>query len=71
MYVKVKVVPSSRKEKIFWIKEREAVIEIKEKPLRGEVNRRVTEIISSIFPQKRVKLVKGQKSKSKIFKIDE
>lgn len=70
MYVKVKVITESKKESVI-IKGENITVNVKEKASMGEANRRVIAIISSIFPKKKIKLVKGQRSKSKIFFIDD
>ncbi len=71
MYIKVKVFPESKKEEVFRESEDMLIIRVKEKPSMGAANKRVREILSSIFFGKRVELTKGHKSKSKIFKINE
>lgn len=70
MYVKVKVITESKKESVI-IKGDKIAVNVKEKASAGEANRRVREIISSLFPQKEIKLIKGQKSKSKIFFVND
>lgn len=70
MYVKVKVITESKKESVM-IKGEKITVNVKERASMGEANRRVRDIISSIFPQKKIQLVKGQKSKSKIFLVND
>ncbi len=69
-YLKVRVEPDCRKERIYWSGDR-LIIEVSERAKENRANKRVFEIISFIFPQKRIELVKGSKRKNKIFKIYE
>ncbi len=67
-FIRVKVFPDSGKEKIFREKEK-LIIYLKEKPEKNLVNKRIFEILSFIFPEKRIELTKGLKQRNKIFKI--
>ncbi len=69
-YIKVKVIPGSGVEKVEKRNDR-FVIKVKEEAREGLANRRVLEILTLIFPEKRIELVKGGKRKNKIFKINE
>lgn len=69
--IKVKVSPDSSEEKIIKKGENEYVIKIKEKAENNKANKKVFKILSLIFPQKRIELMKGSKKRSKIFKIYE
>ena len=66
--IKVKVEPGSDEETVLKKNDR-LIIKVKKKAERGEANRRVIKILSLIFPQKGIELIKGSKSKNKIFKI--
>ncbi|MDD3032535.1 MAG: DUF167 domain-containing protein [Candidatus Pacebacteria bacterium] len=71
MFIKVKCHPSSKKE-IFEKKDENSFeIFIKEKPERGEANKKVTEILAEIYgvSHKKLRIIKGAKSPSKIFEI--
>ena len=68
--LKVKVKPGSKEEEVIRKKDR-LIIRVKEKAQGGDANERVFEILSLIFPQKGIELVKGSKSRNKIFKIHE
>ncbi|MGM0438903.1 MAG: DUF167 domain-containing protein [Patescibacteria group bacterium] len=68
--LKVKVYPNSSEEKIIKKKDR-LIIKVKEEAREGRANKRVFEILSLIFPQKGIELIKGSKSQNKIFKIHE
>ena len=71
MFIKVKCHPSSKKE--FFEKREENSFEIfvKEKPERGEANKKIIQILSEIYgtSTKKLRIIKGAKSPSKIFEI--
>ena len=71
MLIKVKVFPASKKEEIIKKKENSFEVKVKEKPIRGEANRAVIDVLSNFFnvPKNKIKLIKGFKQRSKIFKI--
>ncbi len=67
-FLRVKVDPESSSEDILW-QGKKLILKIKEKAEMGKANKRVLNILSFIFPKKSIELVKGHKSKNKIFKI--
>jgi len=71
MLIKVKVFPGSKKEGILRRSEDSFEVRVKERPERGMANRAVIELLSSYFgvPPSRIRLVKGAKSRNKIFEI--
>ncbi len=71
MLIKVKVFPASKKEKIIKKKEDSFEVKVKEKPIRGEANKAVIDILSNFFnvSRNKVKLIKGFKQRNKIFEI--
>ena len=71
MLIKVKVFPSSKKEGIIKKKEDSFEVKVKEKPIRGEANKVVINVLSNFFniPKNKVKLIKGFKQRNKIFEI--
>jgi uncharacterized protein (TIGR00251 family) len=71
MLIKVKSNPLSKKEEIVKKAEDSFEIKVKEKPERGEANKRIKQILSEYFKVSsgRVILIKGAKQKSKIFDI--
>lgn len=71
MFIKVKSHPLSRKEEIIKKEKDSFEIKIKEKPERGEANKRIKELLSEYFnvPLGKISLIKGAKQKSKIFNI--
>jgi len=71
MLIKVKVFPNSKKEKIIKKSENSFEIWVKEKPIKGQANRAVTNFLSGHFNKsKKIKLVKGFKKRNKIFSIN-
>jgi len=71
MLVKVKVFPNSKKEEIIKKKEDRFEIKIKQKPIQGQANQAVKNVLSLYFnlPKKRIKLIKGFRQRNKIFEI--
>jgi hypothetical protein len=71
MLIKVKVFPSSKKEEIVKKAEDSFEVKVKEKPQKGQANKRVSEILSSYFkiPESKIRLIKGARQKNKIFEI--
>lgn len=70
MYIKVRVFADSSREVFNKISEIEYEISIKEKAERNMANRRVVEILKDKLVLKRIKLVTGHHSPSKIFDIE-
>ena len=67
-FLKVKVIPGADEESVVRKKDR-FVIKVKERAENNMANNRVQKILSLNFPEKGIELVKGSKSKNKIFKI--
>ncbi len=72
MFVRVKVFPNSKKKEIIKKSDDSFEIKVKAEPRRGEANMETIEILSSYFklPKEKIKLIKGFKQQSKIFKIN-
>ena len=71
MFIKVKVFPGAKEEKIIQKSADSFDVFVKEKPERGEANRAVINILTQYFhvlPNK-IRLIKGFKQRNKIFKI--
>lgn len=71
IHLRVKVVAGARTEVVKKVKNKQFLIQIREKAERGQANKRVLEILQREFPGKRVVLVKGHLSPNKIFAIDQ
>lgn len=71
MYLKIKTHPNSKKEKIIKKSENSFEVYIKERAERGLANKAVIKTLSSYLkvPAGKLKLVKGAKSKNKIFEV--
>jgi uncharacterized protein (TIGR00251 family) len=70
MYLKLKVIPDSKQEKIEQLKDGEYRIWVKAPAENNHANTRVLEIVRELFPDKRVRLVSGHTSPSKIVSVD-
>ena len=73
MLVKVKCYPNSKKQEIVKKDKDSFDIKVKEKAEQGKANNKILEILSSEFdvPANKIKMIKGSKQRSKIFKINE
>lgn len=71
MFIKVKVFPKEKKEEIIKKSIDSYFIKVKEKPEKGQVNNKIREILSTYFKITidKVKLIKGGKTRNKIFAI--
>ncbi len=71
MFVKVKVFPAAKENKIVRKSNNCFEVKVKEKPIQGRANKAVISIIADYLgvDKHRVKLVKGSKIKNKIFEI--
>ncbi len=69
MIIKVKVFPKEKEEKIIE-KDNQLLIYIKEEAKEGKANKKVFEILSQIYPKRRIICLKGSRSVNKIFKIE-
>lgn len=72
MYIKVKVTASAKKESIQKKSDNHYIISVREKAERNMANRRVCEIIASIFhiSIKGVRIINGHQSPSKILSVN-
>jgi uncharacterized protein len=71
MLIKVKVFTSSKKESLVFKSRDHLEIKIREKPLKGQANKKVFEILSFYFkvPKSNIRMIKGFKERNKIFEI--
>lgn len=71
MYIKVRAIPSSKKEKVERKSENHYVIAVREKAERNLANNRICEIIASLYkiPRSSVRIINGNQSPSKILSI--
>ncbi len=71
MYIKVRVKANSRAESIIKESHDHYVISVKEKAERNLANKRIVEIVKSMFPDHLVRIIHGHKSPSKLIAVDE
>ena len=71
MKILVKVKPQAREDRIKKIGENELVIWVKAKAIEGKANSAVIKTLSKYFdvPQSKIVLLRGEKSKNKIFNV--
>lgn len=71
MLIKVKVSPNSKKEEIIEKLKNSFNIKVKEKPIQGKANKAVINVLSLYYkiPKDKIKIVKGLKSRNKIFEV--
>lgn len=72
MYLKIKTYPDSKKPRIIKKAEDSFDVYVKEKAERGLANKAVAAALAAYFkvPTGKVRLIKGARSKNKIFEID-
>lgn len=70
MYLKLKVIPDAKQEKVEQLKDDEYRIWVKAPAENNHANTRVLEIIRGMHPDKKVRLVSGHTSPSKIVSVD-
>jgi uncharacterized protein (TIGR00251 family) len=71
MLIKVRVFPSSKKEEVIQKSSDSFEVKVKEKPIEGRANQAVVSALASFLkiPENKVRLVRGFKTRNKIFKI--
>jgi len=72
MLVRVKAKPRSKKEGVKEITKDYLEVRVNQPPEKGRANERIAELLAEYFkvPKSRVKLVKGETSKEKVFEIE-
>jgi len=71
MHIRVIVFPESKKEEIEKLSENKIILKIKEKAQKGEANQKVIKVLKEFYPSSKIRMVKGGKSKNKIFYLYE
>jgi uncharacterized protein YggU (UPF0235/DUF167 family) len=69
MFIKIKATAGSKKEKVEKKSDDLYLVFIKEKAERNMANKRILEIMRSLYPNKSIKLVKGQRSPAKMIEV--
>jgi uncharacterized protein YggU (UPF0235/DUF167 family) len=70
MYIKVKVIPDSKHEKVEQLKDDEYRIWVKEPAEHNSANTKVLSLIRDMFPGVSVRIISGHHSPSKILSIN-
>ena len=72
MLIKIKVFPGSKKEEIIKKTEDSFEIRVREKPIKGEANQAVINLLGFYFkvPKQEIRLIKGFRQRNKIFEIN-
>ena len=70
MFLKIKVKTGSRTEKVEKKADDLYFVSVREEAERNMANKRILEIMRVLYPNQSIKLVKGQRSPSKILRID-
>ena len=71
MLIRIKCFPESKKQELIQKSSDSFDVKIKEKAEQGKANKVIREILIEFFNTKNIKLIKGAKERSKIYKIDE
>jgi uncharacterized protein (TIGR00251 family) len=69
MYLKIKVIPEAKDEKVEQIKDDEYRIWVKVEAKNNRANERILEILREMFPKNPVRIISGHHSPSKIVSI--
>jgi len=72
MLIKVKAKPRSKKEGVKEISKNYFEVRVNQPPEKGRANERIVELLAEYFdiPKSKVRLVKGETSKEKVFEIE-
>ena len=72
LYIKVKAFPEAKKERVIETANDEFEIYVREPALKGMANRAITVALSKYLqiPVKQIKLIKGGKTRNKLFEVD-
>jgi len=71
MYIKVRAKVAQRTEEVIQESADHYIISIKEKAERNMANKRILEIVRSLFPGKSVRIINGHQSPGKLIAVDE
>jgi uncharacterized protein (TIGR00251 family) len=70
MYIKLRVIPGSKKEEVAILNEDTIKVTVKEQAEYNMANTRVLELMKEHFPGKVIRLVSGHHSPSKIISVN-
>ena len=70
MYIRVKASAGAKRETVTEVSEALFEISVREKPERNMANARILELLRARFPGKKVRIIKGHHSPSKIVSVE-
>ena len=70
MYIKVRVTANAKVEKLTKKSDDHFIISVREKAEANQANKRIIEIVGGIYKTKKVRIVSGHHSPSKILAVD-
>jgi len=70
MYIKIRVLAGARAEEVIKESDDHFVMSVKQKAERNMANKRVLEIVRSLYPGKKVRIISGHQSPGKIVAVD-
>ncbi|NPA57740.1 MAG: DUF167 domain-containing protein [Aquificae bacterium] len=72
MKIKVKVKPNAKKEEVVQTGKDQYQVKVSVPPEKGKANKRVVELLSKHLnvPKSRIKLLKGETSREKLFEVE-
>lgn len=70
MYLHLKVKTEAKREEVKQISADHYEISIKEKAVRNMANKKILEILATLFPDKQIRIINGHHSPSKLIAID-
>jgi uncharacterized protein YggU (UPF0235/DUF167 family) len=70
MYIHIRVLANQKEESVEKIAENKYKIKIKQKAQKNMANARILEILSQIYNTKKIRIISGQHSPSKLVSVD-
>lgn len=70
MYLHLKVKTEAKREEVRQVSSDHYEISIKEKAVRNMANKKILEILATLFPNKQIRIINGHHSPSKLVAID-
>ncbi len=70
MYVHLKVKTKQKNEEIKQISSDHFIVSLKQKPERNLANKRIIEVFQKVFKTKKVRIINGVNSPSKLLSVD-
>ncbi len=70
MYIKVRIIPNSKKEKVDKVSEDHYKVSVKHKAENNLANNRLLEIMHAEYPNSVIRIISGHHSPSKILSIE-